>query len=48
MDTILEKSAMEDVLIEKSDINPPLEVVLNADVARLIKAFKTYITVTGV
>ena len=47
VDTILEKSEMEDTLIEASDIDPPVEISLNDDAIRIIKAFKNYVTLIG-
>ena len=47
VDTILEKSEMENTLIEASDIDPPVEISLNDDAIRIIKAFKNYVTLIG-
>ena len=47
VNTLLEKSEMEDTLIEASDIDPPVEISLNGDVIRIIKAFKNYVTLIG-
>ena len=38
---------MEDTLIEASDIDPPVEISLNGDTIRIIKAFKNYIALVG-
>ena len=38
---------MENTLIEASDIDPPVEISLNDDATRIIKAFKNYVTLIG-
>ena len=38
---------MENTLIEASDIDPPVEISLNDDAIRIIKAFKNYVTLIG-